>query len=226
MNKIGSLLLNLIYLFMKIVYANQRENMIDMARWLKMINVGTETIETDRLILRRFTLKDADDMLKNWINDKEIQSNYGEPIYESMDSVIELLKCWITSYCNDEYYRWAIVLKEKNENIGQIAFCHINLHHHFADIEYCISRSYQKKGYASEALSAVVDFTFKKTGLNRLQAFHRGRNKASGKVLQKSMMKYEGVLRQSFFYKDKNEYDDKIYYGILKDDYLKNKSQC
>lgn len=190
----------------------------------ELINHSTETIQTDRLILRKFTFEDANDMLKNWINDIEIQSNYGEPIYESMDSVIALLQKWIISYSNKDYYRWAIILKENNENIGQIAFCDINLNHHFADIEYCISKFYQGKGYASEALSAIISFTFEKTGMNRLQAFHRGKNTASGKVLQKSMMKHEGVLRQSYFYKDKNEYDDKVYYGILKEDYLKSKN--
>jgi ribosomal-protein-alanine N-acetyltransferase len=185
-----------------------------------VINVGIETIETERLILRRFSLKDADDMYKNWINDNDVQSNYGEPVYENIDLVIELLKKWITAYSSNEYYRWAIVLKENNENIGQIAFCSINLYHHFADIEYCISRFHQGNGYALEALCALIKFTFEKTGLNRLQAFHRSRNIASGKVLQKSLMNYEGTLRQAFFYKDKNEYDDKIYYGILKEDYL------
>ncbi|GGL60914.1 GNAT family N-acetyltransferase [Sporolactobacillus putidus] len=190
-----------------------------------MINIGTQTIETDRLLLRRFTLNDANDMLKNWINDEEVQLNYGEPVYENIDSVTELLNHWIAAYCNDEYYRWAIILRENNENIGQIAFCDIDLNHNYADVEYCIGRSYQRKGYASEALSALIKFTFEKTGLNRLQAFHRGRNMSSGKVLQKSMMNYEGTLRQSFFYKDENEYDDRVYYGILKDDYLKNKFQ-
>ncbi|MGJ7922083.1 GNAT family N-acetyltransferase [Neobacillus sp. LXY-4] len=186
------------------------------------MNIGTQTIETDRLLLRRFTLEDASDMFKNWINDKEVQSNYGEPVYESIESVVEFLNSWIASYSSNEFYRWAIILKEKNENIGQIAFCEMNVIHRFADVEYCISRFYQGEGYASEALSALISFTFEKTGLNRLQAFHRGRNIASGKVLQKSMMKYEGVLRQSFFDKEINEFDDKIYYGIIKEDYVKN----
>jgi ribosomal-protein-alanine N-acetyltransferase len=184
--------------------------------------VGTETIETDRLILRRFTLEDANDMLTNWINDDEIQSNYGEPTYENLESVNELLSRWISAYSDHSYYRWAVVLKEMNENIGQIAFCDIDVNHHFADLEYCISRAYQGKGYATEALSAVIGFTFEKTILNRLQAFHRRRNSASGKVLQKSMMKFEGVLRKSYFYHDENEYDDRIYYGILREDYLKD----
>ena len=139
-------------------------------------------------------------MFKNWINDKEVQSNYGEPVYENIGLVKELIEGWISSYCSDEFYRWAIILKENNENIGQIAFCSINLSHHYADIEYCISKCYQGRGYATEALSAIIKFTFEKTGLNRLKAFHRGKNKASAKVLQKSKMKYEGTLRKSFFF--------------------------
>jgi ribosomal-protein-alanine N-acetyltransferase len=188
-----------------------------------MKNIGTKIIETDRLILRKFTLSDADDMLQNWINDEEIQSNYGEPVYDNLESVNELLNRWISAYSDHNYFRWAVILREKNENIGQIAFCDIDLNHHFADIEYCISRAYQGQGYATEVLSAVIAFTFEKTALNRLQAFHRGRNTASGKVLQKSMMKYEGTLRKSFYYTDENAYDDRIYYGILKEDYMKNR---
>ncbi|MCO7126882.1 GNAT family N-acetyltransferase [Sporolactobacillus shoreicorticis] len=181
--------------------------------------MGTETIETDRLILRRFTLEDANDMLNNWINDDEVQTNYGEPTYENLESVNRLLSQWISAYSDASFFRWAVVLKEMNENIGQIAFCAIDVNHHFADVEYCISKAHQRKGYATEALSAVIGFTFEKTGLNRLQAFHRERNRASGKVLQKSMMKFEGVLRK-YFYHNENEYDDRIYYGILREDYL------
>lgn len=186
---------------------------------MTVLNAGTQTIETERLILRRFTQADAADMFNNWINDKEVQSNYGEPVYESIEAVKELLDKWITRYENSDFYRWAIILKENNECIGQIAFCGIDLGCSYADIEYCIGQKYQRKGYASEALSGVVKFTFEQTGLNRLQAFHRGRNISSGKVLQKSQMKYEGTLRHTIYYSETNEFDDKIYYGILREEY-------
>jgi ribosomal-protein-alanine N-acetyltransferase len=183
------------------------------------LNAGTQTIETERLILRRFVQADAADMFNNWINDKEVQSNYGEPVYESIEAVNELLDKWITRYENSDFYRWAIILKENNECIGQIAYCSIDLGCSYADIEYCIGRKYQRKGYASEALSGVIKFTFEQTGLNRLQAFHRGRNISSGKVLQKSLMRYEGTLRHTIYYSETNEFDDKIYYGILREEY-------
>lgn len=116
-------------------------------------------------------------------------------------------------------YRWAIILKYNEEWIGQIGFCSVDVKHHFADIEYCIGRSYQRNGYASEALCRVIQFAFEQTHLNRIQAFHRGRNAASGKVLRKAQMKYEGTLSQSFYYRDTDQYDDRVYYGITKRDY-------
>ncbi|SDE65901.1 ribosomal-protein-alanine N-acetyltransferase [Fontibacillus panacisegetis] len=183
-------------------------------------NIGTQTIETDRLVLRQFVKEDAEDMFRNWINDKEVQSNYGEPVYESIELVNEVLDCWMESYRSREFFRWAIVLKENKQNIGQIAFCSIDTKHNFADIEYCISKNYQGRGFATEALNAVIEFTFKKTGINRLQAFRRGINAASGKVLEKSFMKYEGTLKGSYYYSETNEYDDRVFYGITRLDFM------
>ncbi|RQW12564.1 N-acetyltransferase [Paenibacillus rhizophilus] len=157
-------------------------------------------------------------MLRNWIGDEEVQANYGEPVYEDIESIHELLQKWMSSYAKQDFYRWAVVLQEKNECIGQIAFCHVDSVHHVADIEYCIGRAYQGQEYATEALTSVIHFVFEKTGLNRVQAFHRGRNLSSGRVLQKAQMKYEGTLRKSYFYSDTGEYDDKIYYGVIRSD--------
>lgn len=62
---------------------------------MDLINVGTQVIATERLILRWFILGDIDNVVKNWMSDKEVQSNYGEPVYGNIDLVKELLKCWI-----------------------------------------------------------------------------------------------------------------------------------
>lgn len=85
-------------------------------------HVGTQTVETERLILRPFTYEDNEAMLKYWIADEKIQSLYGEPVYTTKEEVKELLDKYINNYKNDNYYRWAIVLKGRNECIGQIAY--------------------------------------------------------------------------------------------------------
>lgn len=188
------------------------------------MHAGTEPLRTDRLILRRFALRDARSMLENWIGDEEVQSGYGEPAYERVESVEELLRSWIAAYSRLDFYRWAIILAETEECIGQIAFCSVDERHHFADLEYCIGRSHQKKGFAAEALRSVISYTFDHTGFNRLQAFHRGRNAASGQVLRKAGMRLEGIGKQSFYYPDTDEYDDRVYYGMTRDDYRSRES--
>lgn len=63
---------------------------------MTILDAGTQLIETERLILWRFTQVDATDMFNNWINDKEVQSNYGESIVINYrDSMIGKAKYYI-----------------------------------------------------------------------------------------------------------------------------------
>ena len=56
-----------------------------------LTHVGTNTIETKRLILRRFEYTDDDAMLKYWVADEKIQSLYSEPVYATKEEVKGLL---------------------------------------------------------------------------------------------------------------------------------------
>ena len=87
-----------------------------------LTHIGTNTIETERLILRRFQYSDNEAMRKYWISDKKIQSMYSEPVYTTKEEVKELLDKYIGSYVKEDYYRWAIINKESDECIGQIAY--------------------------------------------------------------------------------------------------------
>ena len=63
-----------------------------------LTHIGTDTIETERLILRKFKISDDEAMLKYWIADKKIQSLYSEPVYTTKAEVDELLEKYINSY--------------------------------------------------------------------------------------------------------------------------------
>lgn len=56
-----------------------------------LTHIGTDTIETERLILRKFKISDDEAMLKYWIADEKIQSLYSEPVYTTKAEVDELL---------------------------------------------------------------------------------------------------------------------------------------
>lgn len=183
-----------------------------------LTHVGTTKIETERLILRKFEYTDDKEMLEYWISDPKVQSLYCEPVYSTKQEVKELLDKYIGSYEKNNYYRWAIILKETNECIGQIAYFLVDNNNHFAEIEYCIGSLFQRKGYATEATKAVIKFGFDKINLHKIQISHKSINIPSRKVIEKCGLFYEGTLRD-FFYDD-GQYVDRLYYSILRDEFV------
>jgi len=182
-----------------------------------LTHIGTTKIETERLILRKFRYTDDDNMLKYWISDPEIQSLYSEPVYSTKQEVKELLDKYISSYEKNDFYRWAITSKETDECIGQIAYFLVDSKNHFAEIEYCIGSLFQRKGLATEATKAVIQYGFDKMNLHKVQICHKSINLPSRKVIEKCGLTYEGTLRD-FFYQD-GKYIDRLYYSILKDEF-------
>ena len=89
--------------------------------------------------------------------------------------------------------------------------------HSRAALGYWIGVPYWGQGYATEAGREVVRYAFDELGLNRVYAFHFTRNPASGRVLQKIGMVYEGVRRAHTL--KGSEYLDDEAYGILRDDH-------
>ena len=185
-----------------------------------LFNVGTQKIITERLTLRKFEYSDNENMRRYWVSDPNIQLLYSEPVYETEKEIEELLSKYINGYNQNDYYRWAIILNETNECIGQIAFFLIDKKNHFGEIEYCVGSKFQRKGFATEATKALIEFGFDKINLHKIQVCHKSINEPSKKLIQKCGFKYEGTLRD-FFYMD-GQYVDRLYYSMLKDEYRKS----
>ena len=162
-----------------------------------MNHCGTCTIETERLLLRKFMVEDSEAMFQNWASDKEVTKFLTWPAYTSLATAIHILNEWTTSYQKPDFYQWAIVPKDINEPIGSISVVSTNEKTQMAEIGYCIGRPWWNQGITSEALRAVIDFMFDQVGANRVQAKHDVNNPHSGLVMKKCGMKYEGTLRSA-----------------------------
>lgn len=182
-----------------------------------MKHCGTQTLETERLILRRFVLEDADAMYRNWASDSSVTKYLTWPAHASADVSRIALEDWVSSYQNDNYYQWAITLKENgNEPIGSIGAVGMNDDISMVHIGYCIGRSWWHQGIMSEALKALIDFFFERVGVNRIESRHDPRNPHSGMVMRKCGMKYEGTMRSA----DRNNQGicDSCWYAVLRSD--------
>lgn len=165
---------------------------------IMLTHKGTKTIETDRLILRRFTMEDAQSMYRNWASDDEVTKYLTWPSHSSAEISQMVLKDWIAGYDKESFYKWAITIREQgSEPIGSISVVSCNDRIGKAEIGYCIGRSWWHRGFTSEALQAVMDYLFDEVEMLRIEAVHDPRNPNSGAVMRKCGMSFEGTLRQS-----------------------------
>lgn len=178
---------------------------------------GTITLESERLILRRFTLEDADDMFNNWANDRQVTKYLTWSPHASVDATREIISMWVAEYVNDTTYNWGIELKEIGQLIGSISAVDFNDKNSRCEIGYCMGKAHWNKGIMTEALKRVMDFLFSEVGLNRVQAKHDVLNPGSGKVMEKAGMQYEGTFKQYFIRKDGTFGDMKMYAAIKGD---------
>ena len=179
---------------------------------------GTIQLETDRLILRRFVDGDAEAMFRNWANDQEVTKYLRWRAHENTEMTDKILTEWIPRYKNDDFYQWTIILKEESdEPIGTITVVDSRYHVNMVHIGYCIGRKWWNRGITSEALKTLIKFFFEEVGINRVEAQHDPNNPASGKVMMKCGMKYEGTMREADF--NNQGICDAAMYAILRRDY-------
>ena len=160
-----------------------------------MLHLGTKTIETPRLTLRRFAAGDGQAMYENWASDPEVTKYLTWPAHGSPEISNMVLESWISDYQKPDFYQWAIVLKaEEDRPIGSISVVRQDKTTGTCEIGYCIGRPWWRRGIVSEALKAVMAFLFEEVGAQRVEARHDPNNPNSGAVMRKCGMIYETTL--------------------------------
>ena len=154
-----------------------------------------EEIRTSRLLLRRFRESDYDDLFEFLFQQKDDEfEGYPGITYENGREYLQ------QRVGSEEFY--AVVLVDSGKVIGNI-YCG-NRDYDAKEVGYIINRNCQRKGYAEEALSAVIENAFR-SGTHRVFAECDPRNTASWKLLEKVGLQREAHFRQNvWFYKHEN----------------------
>lgn len=171
------------------------------------------TITTDRLILRPFQLSDAPRVMEQ-AGDRaiyEMTLNIPHPYEEGM------AEQWIATHASNFYegkgVTLAITLKEDATLIGAIGLVASPAHNR-AELGYWIGVPYWGNGYCTEAAVALIEYGFETLGYHKVHAHYLAKNPASGRVMEKAGMTFEGEL-VDHVNKD-GEYHTVRLYGIVR----------
>ena len=175
-------------------------------------NAETRTITTENLILRPFREEDVPAITAE-MNDPEVVKTTHAMSYPFPE---ENVRRWIggmsASWEKGSSCVFAVTGRETGEMYGFICLV-MEPRDHRAELGYAYGRRHWGKGIGTEACKAVIDFGFQVLDLHKIYARHFVSNPASGRVMQKSGMEYEGT-QKSHDYKD-GRYEDVASYGIL-----------
>ncbi len=145
-------------------------------------------IRTERLLLRELTYEDFD-ALYAVLADSDIMEHYPYSFDEAR------VRNWITRnmerYRKDGFGLWAVILKESGEMIGDCGITMQNIHGQMLpEIGYHIRRNQQRKGYASEAAAACIEYAFENYDFPAVYSYMKYTNIPSQKTAMKNGMRF------------------------------------
>ena len=174
-------------------------------------------IETDRLILRQWSLKDVDDIVEGLNNINITKWMSHTPYPYTKEDAIEFIKKSI----DNKLYNFAIVLKKENKVIGGTQLRNIDFDQGTAHGGIWINEKYQGYGYGSEAWGARIKYAFEELGLRRLENGYFEGNERSWKMQEKFGYKQEGMKRQRYISLSTGKVVNEYITGLLKDEWIK-----
>lgn len=172
-------------------------------------------IGTERLLIRPLEMSDEADVFA-YARDPEVARHTLWEPHESIRDTLAFLAFVAEQHRTGRAFIWGIAYRAELRVIGTIGLTNYMAQHARAELGFAIGRPYWNQGYTTEAVRAVLSFGLRDLGLNRIEAFCKVENIGSARVMEKSGMRFEGVLRQREYIK--GHYEDLKLYAILDED--------
>lgn len=177
-----------------------------------------ENIETDRLIIRRFSKEDWRDLYE-YLSQEEVVK------YEPYEVLSEEGAKEEANYRSHDDAFWAVCLKDNNKLIGNIYFEQQDPKEFMTwEIGYVFNPKYYGKGYATEACKRIIQYSFEECDAHRIIAMCNPENIPSWKVMERLNMRREGHLKKQAFFKVSSKgkplWHDSYLYAILKEEFF------
>ena len=146
-------------------------------------------IETERLLLRKITLDDKEDLFKLHSH-PDVQIYTGEPVVESIEEIEKAIRTRIDDYVKYGFGRWATFLKNGMQFVGWAGLAYLPEFDEI-DLGYRFLPEYWGLGIATEASRAILTYGFDSHKIRKIIAIALKENKASIRVMEKVGMEFD-----------------------------------
>ncbi|MBT4375750.1 GNAT family N-acetyltransferase [archaeon] len=180
-------------------------------------------LETERLILRKPKLSDAEEIFEG-IGNKDVSRRLSSVPYPYKKSDAEWwlkrsIKRWMEK--EQKNYDFIIILKSERKIIGSLGIHDVDRDNGVCSTGSWLNKNYWRKGYMTEAKIALNEFAFNKLKIRRMETGAFTDNKASNATQLAVGYKYEGCRRKKHISKATGKLHDENMYGLLKEDWKK-----
>jgi len=180
------------------------------------------TIKTQRLVLDELLDSDEPEIYRIF-SDAQVMEFYDMEGLTKPEEGLEIVKFLQEKFTTKTGIRWAIRESSSDDNklIGTCGFNNWVAYDHSAIIGYELAPDFWGKGYANEAIQAVINSAYNNQlpiHINRIEASVVLGNTSSENVLKKNGFSFEGKLREKGFWN--NQYHDMNLFSLLKSDFL------
>ena len=184
----------------------------------------TMKLQTQRLSLRELLLTDLDN-IHVLLSLPETDAYNTSGIPGTKQTTENIIREWLAGQKQNprNSYTFCIVLQDSKQFIGLIGLNIGKQNYRIAEVWYKIHKNYWRNGYATEALTSVLEFCFIDLKLHRIEAGCAVENVASIKVLEKVDMTKEGRKRKLL--PVRGAWMDNYFFAILEEDFFKSKSK-
>jgi ribosomal-protein-alanine N-acetyltransferase len=155
--------------------------------------IAPDEIVTDRLLLRKPIMADANAIFANYAQDETVTHFLTWPPHKNLNETIGFIKLSIQGWNTGANFPYCICLKNDNVPIGMIG---ATIDDTKAMIGYVLAKQYWNNGYMQEALMSTIAWLLENVHIYRVWAGCDVENIVSKKVMEKAGMSFEGIFRK------------------------------
>jgi len=173
-----------------------------------------ESIQTERLILRKARVEDASAIFEGYAQDPEVTRYMIWRPHKSIQEAKQFLSACEDLWRAGKDFTYAVTLKENGTLTGMFALHLMKLK---IEVGYVLARSHWGKGYMTEALRVVIEWALAQPDIFRVQATCDVENVGSARVMEKAGMTCEGVLRRYILHPNISDKPRDVYmYAVVR----------